>query len=185
MRQLHIWATRILPLLLSACANWSAIDTGSQDITVKEDYTLQAPTGWVKRNYGKYDVFLSRNGPLLNYIAVRRQAHDDELPRIKRKTSAQLLPSDLAELVIAEQKNNNNLSDFHVISNTPARLDGHPGIRVQTQWKTDRGLVIDRLTYALVDQKGRLFLIYEAPELAYYQNGLADFETMVSSLHLK
>ena len=172
----------LLILLLSACAPWSAIDPDSRNIAVKQDYTLEAPVGWVKRNYDIYDVFLSRDGPLLNFIAVRREAHDQELKRSKRKTSADLLPHEIAELVIAEQKANEQLGAFTVLSNRPARIGGKPAARVHTRWKTERGLPIERLTYAMVDQKGRLALIYEAPGLVYFPKGLADFETLVKSV---
>lgn len=172
----------LLGMSLAACAPWSAIDPDSRNIAIKQDYTLDAPTGWVKRNYDIYDVFLSRDGPLLNFIAVRREPHNAELKRTKRKTSADLFPHEVAELVIAEQKIGDKLGGFTVLSNRPATLGGKPAARVHTRWKTERGLPIERVTYAMVDQKGRLALIYEAPGLVYFTKGLADFEAMVKSL---
>jgi hypothetical protein len=172
----------ILSLALSACAPWSAIEQDSRSIAIKNDYTLEAPLGWVKRNYDIYDVFLSRDGPLLNFIAVRREEHDVELKRTKRTTKPDMLPHEVAELVIAEQKAGDKHGGFAVLSNRPATLGGKPAVRVHTRWKTERGLPIERLTYALSDQKGRLALIYEAPGLVYFQKGLADFENMAKSL---
>lgn len=175
----------LLGLALSACAPWSAIDPDSRSITIKDDYTLEAPLGWVKRNYDIYDVFLSRDGPLLNFIAVWRQKHDVELKRTKRTTKPDLLPHEVAELVIAEQKAGEKLGGFVVLSNRLVSLGGKPAVRVHTRWKTERGLPIERLTYALLDQKGRLALIYEAPGLVYFPKGLADFEAMVKTLALQ
>ena len=34
----------------------------------------------------------------------------------------------------------------------------------------------------MVDQKGRLAFIYEAPGLVYFPKGLADFEAMIKSV---
>lgn len=178
---------RLIPALflslgLSACAPWSAIEPDNRSIAVKNDYTLEAPLGWVKRNYDIYDVFLSRDGPLLNFIAIWRQQHDVELKRTKRATKPDLLPHEVAELVIAEQKAGDKHGAFTVLSNRPATLGGKPAVRVHTRWKTERGLPVERVTYALVDQKGRLALIYEAPGLVYFPKGLADFENVAKSL---
>lgn len=172
----------LLVLALSACAPWSAIDPDSRAITVKEDFTLQAPLGWVRRNFDVYEVFLSRDGPLLNFIAINREDHDRELARTKRTTSPELLPQEVAELVIAELKSGSSRGAFTVLSNRPATIGGKPAVRVHARWKTDRGLPIERLTYAMVDQKGRLAFIYEAPGLVYYPKGLADFEAMMKSV---
>jgi len=172
----------LLLLALSACTPWSAVDPNSRAIAVKNDYTLEAPLGWVRRSYDVYDIFFSRDGPLLNFIAASRDKHDRELPRTKRTTKPDLLPQEVAELVIAEQKASESRGAFTVLSNRPASIGGKPAVRVHTRWRTARGLPIERLTYALVDQKGRLAFIYEAPGLVYFPKGLADFEAMMKSL---
>jgi hypothetical protein len=181
MKNLH-YSLFLLVLALSACAPWTVVDPDNRSITVKEDYAVVAPLGWVRKNYDVYDIFLSRDGPLLNFVASYREKHDRELARTKRKTSPELLPQEVAELVIAEQKASGARGAFEVISNRPATLGGKPAVRVHTRWKTERGLPIERLTYALVDQKGRLAFIYEAPALVYFPKGLADFEAMMKSL---
>ncbi len=172
----------LLLLTLGACAPWSAVDPDNRSIAVKDDYALQAPLGWVRKNYDIYDVFFSRDGPLLNFIIGYREKHDRELARTKRKTSPDLLPHEVAELVIAEQKAGGARGAFTVISNSPANIGGRLAVRVHTRWKTERGLPIERLTYALVDPKGRLAFIYEAPGLVYFPKGLADFEAMMKSV---
>ncbi len=172
----------LLLLAVAACTPWSAVDPNNRSITVKDDYALQAPLGWVRKNYDIYDIFFSRDGPLLNFIAGYREKHDRELKHTKRKTSPDLLPQEVAELVIAEQKAGGKLGAFAVLSNRPAIVGGKPAVRVHTRWKTERGLPIERVTYALVDQKGRLALIYEAPGLVYFPKGLADFESMMKTL---
>lgn len=172
----------LLLLLLGACAPWTAVDPNNRNLTIKDDYALAAPIGWVRKNYDVYDVFFSRDGPPLNYIVTYREKHDRELARTKRKTSPDLLPQEVAELVIAEQKAGNTRGAFTVISNRPASVGGKPAVRVHTRWKTERGLQIERVTYALVDRKGRIAFIYEAPGLVYFPKGLPAFEAMVKSV---
>lgn len=184
-RHFHALSLGVLLALMSACAPWSAIEPEARHLSIKNDYTLEAPLGWVKRNYDIYDVFLSRDGPLLNFIAAWREKHNAELKRTKRTTKPDLLPHEVAELVIAEQKAGDKHGGFAVLSNRPAKLGGKPAARVHTRWKTERGLPIERVTYALVDDKGRLALIYEAPGLVYFAKGLGDFEAMVKSLEFQ
>lgn len=172
----------LLLATLAGCAPWSAIDPNSRTITIKDDFKLEAPLGWVRRNYDVFDVFLSRDGPLLNFIAIDREKHDRELARTKRTTKPDLLPQEVAELVIAEQQAGGTRSAFVVLSNRPASVGGRPAVRVHTRWKTERGLPIERLTYAMVDPKGRLAFIYESPGLVYFPKGLADFEGMMKSV---
>jgi hypothetical protein len=172
----------VLALLIAGCAPWAAVDPANRLIKVKDDYSLEAPLGWVRRNYDVYDVFLSRDGPLLNFIAIDREKHDRELPRTKRKTSASLLPQEVAELVIAEQKAVDSRGSFTILSNQPAILGSKAAVRVHTRWKNERGLPIERLTYALVDEKGRLAFIYEAPGLVYFPKAVADFEAAIKTV---
>lgn len=180
MKNLHFSA--LLLLVLTACTPWSAIDPNNRIVAIKDDFSMMAPPGWVRKNYAVYDIFLSRDGPLLNFIAIDREKHDRELALTKRKTGPDLLPQEVAELVIAEQKASEARGAFAVLSNRPASIGGRPAVRVHTRWKTERGLPIERLTYAMVDQKGRLAFIYEAPGLVYFPKGLADFEAMMKSV---
>jgi hypothetical protein len=69
-----------------------------------------------------------------------------------------------------------------VVSNTPAVVGGKPAVRLHIRWKNERGLPIDRLSYALADDKGRFSLQFQAPALVYFARGLADFEAMVASV---
>jgi hypothetical protein len=61
-------------------------------------------------------------------------------------------------------------------------LGGRPAVRVHTRWKNERGLPIERLTYALVDPKGRLAFVYEAPGLVYFPKAVADFEAAMKTV---
>lgn len=182
MKMMRLSLALLITLALGACTPWSAVDPNSRTVNVKDDYSLEAPLGWVRRNYDIYDVFFSRDGPLLNQIAIDREKHDRELPRTKRKTSPNLLPQEVAELVIAELKANESYGSFTVLSNRPTMVGGKAAVRVHTRWKTDRGLPIERLTYALVDENGRLAFMYEAPGLVYFPKALPDFEAMMKTV---
>lgn len=171
----------LLALQLAGCATWERVDAGNAHYhSDKSDYTLTQPEGWVRAPSD--DLFLTRDGPALNFIVVARQDHDRKLPATKRETRADMLPFELAELEIAEWKSTPETENLEVLSNVPATVGGRPAARVHVRWKNERGLPIERLIYALVDARGRFSLVYQAPSIVYFQRGLPAFEAMVGSV---
>jgi hypothetical protein len=170
--------------LLSACASWEKMDLDNATIKVKDLYSLTAPKGWVRAPHMGGDVFLSRDGPSLNRITANLEEHAEKLPHTKRKTRADMLPQDFAELLIAEMRAADITANMEVLSNKPAQIDKRPAVRLLVRWKNDRGLPLQRLIYAALTSRGRLLLIYEAPGLVYFPKGLADFEAMVQTVRL-
>lgn len=170
---------------LAACAPWTRVDPSSRNETKRDDYSLDLPLGWVKRTADTNDIFITRDGPALNYIVVNRQPHDRKLPRTKRETRADMLPHEVAELAIAEWKSSEATANLQVIANTPIMLGGKPAVRVHIRYKNDRGLPIERVMVALVDAKGRLSIQYEAPAIVYFARGLPDFEAMLASVRFR
>jgi len=178
-------AIGLLIASLAACAPWKRVDSSSQVETRGDDYSLELPLGWVRNTATANDFFVTRDGPALNYIVVSRQAHSKKLPNTKRETRADLLPHEVAELVIAEWKSAEATANLELLANTPVLLGGKPAVRIHARYKNERGLPIDRLMIALVDAKGRFTIQYEAPAIVYFQRGLADFEAMVASVRFR
>lgn len=172
----------LLLATLAACTPWTRVDPGSRNESKRDDYTLELPLGWVKRTADSNDLFVTRDGPALNYIVVNRQPHDRKLPRTKRETRADMLPHEVAELAIAEWKSYEATANLQVLSNTAILLGGQPAARVHIRYKNDRGLPIERVMVGLVDAKGRLTLLYEAPAIVYFQRNLPDFDALVASV---
>lgn len=172
----------VLLVALSACAPWTRVEPDSRGFDKRNDYSLDLPAGWVRRTADVNDLFITRDGPALNYIVVTRQPHDRKLPRTKRETRADMLPFELAELALAEWKSHDATANLEVLSNTPTTLGGKPAARLHVRYKNERGLPIERLMVAAVDAKGRLSLLYEAPAIVYFPRGLAAFEAMLTSV---
>ena len=185
MRLTRSLAIGFLIASLAACTPWVRVDAGSRVESKRNDYTLELPLGWVKHNADANDFFVTRDGPALNYIVVNRQPHDRKLPHTKRETRADMLPHELAELAIAEWKNTEATANLQVLSNNYVLLGSKPAVRVHIRYKNERGLPIERIMVALVDDKGRLSLQYEAPAIVYFQRGLPAFETMLASVRFQ
>ncbi|MEW6119010.1 MAG: hypothetical protein AB1593_02845 [Pseudomonadota bacterium] len=174
----------LLAVTLSACAPWSRVEPDNRGFDKRNDYSLDLPTGWVRRTADVNDVFITRDGPALNYIVVTRQPHDRKLPRTKRETRARMLPFELAELTLAEWRSSNATANLEILANTPATLGGHPAARVHVRYRNERGLPIERVMVAMVDTRGRLSLLYEAPAIVYFERGLPAFEALLASVRL-
>ncbi|MEW6591040.1 MAG: hypothetical protein AB1418_08380 [Pseudomonadota bacterium] len=172
----------LLVASLGACAPWTRVDPATRHEARANDYTVELPLGWVRQTAGVNDIFLTRDGPALNYIAVSRQPHTRKLTYTKRETRPDLLPHELAELIVAEWKSAEATANLELIASTPLMLDGRPAVRVHARYKNERGLPIERLIVVRVDERGRLSFLYEAPAIVYFQRGLADFETMLASV---
>ena len=182
------WRGLALGLLLAslaACTPWTRVDPGSRHETRRDDYSLDLPLGWVRRTADANDYFVTRDGPALNYIAVNRQPHHRKLPRTKRETRADMLPHELAELALAEWKNTAATANLKLLASTPVMLGGRPAARVHIRYRNERGLPIERVLVSLVDTRGRLSLLYEAPAIVYFQRGLPDFETLLASVRFQ
>lgn len=126
----HLAAVYLLASL-TACAPWSRVDPSTRLETRSDDYSIELPVGWVKQTAGANDIFITRDGPALNYIAVTRQSHTRKLPYTKRETRADLLPHELAELVVAEWKGAEATANMEIISNAPLLLDSRPADRTR------------------------------------------------------
>lgn len=185
MKPLRALATACLLASLAACAPWTRIDAGSRTETRADDYSVELPVGWVKQTAGVNDLFITRDGPALNAIVVARQPHTRKLPVTKRETRADLLPHELAELVVAEWKGTEATANIEIVSSAPKLVDGRPAVRVHGRYRNERGLPIERVLFTLVDGRGRLSLFYEAPGIVYFQRSLPDFEAMVASLRFR
>ena len=181
----HALVLGLMLISLAACTPWARVDSTSRLETKASDYTVELPVGWVKHTANTSDIFITRDGPALNYIVVNRQPHDVKLPHTKRITRADMLPHELAELTLAEWKSTDATANLEVLANTPTTLGGQPAVRLHIRYKNERGLPIERLLIGMVDAKGRLSLQYEAPAIVYFQRSQADFEAMAASVRLQ
>jgi len=179
-------ALGLLLASLAACSpTWTRVDSAGRLETKTKDYSVELPLGWVKNSANSSDLFITRDGPALNYIVVNRQPHDVKLPHTQRETRADMLPHELAELALAEWKSTDATANLEVLANTPATLGGQPAVRLHIRYQNERGLPIERVMVGMVDAKGRLSLVYEAPAIVYFQRSLPAFEAMVTSVRFQ
>ncbi|MGB5260025.1 MAG: hypothetical protein WBO34_05810 [Gammaproteobacteria bacterium] len=177
--------TLLLGLLLAGCATtWVKVDaTGSQ--YQGKNYSARLPVGWMRQESDK-SVVLSKDGVLLQHITIEYRPHEKAFEKIEKDSSASMLPSELAELTIAELKasQEEGLPSLEILHNAPFEIDGHTGFGIHLQYKTDSGLRMDMLLRGVADESGLYLIKYTAPTLHYFNRDRQVYDSLTESLQL-
>jgi hypothetical protein len=184
MRKLFIIA---LVLLITGCATGpTRVQSDKTEVTAADkSFAVTLPVGWVMQTSPDDALLLSRDGYLLEYVEIAHRPHAKAFPKLKKSASEPMLPSELAELQIAELKASGELlANLTVIENEPVRLSGREGFRVRAQYKNKRGLPFDLVVWGVADKSGYSTIRYNAPSLYYFDHYLPDVERMVASFRL-
>jgi len=172
-------------LLLGGCAGqWVKVGNGEQQVQA-ERYSVSLPDNWVKRALND-ELIVSRDGPDLQQIVVRAASHAKAFPNIERESRADMLPSELSAMFVAELKKKypDGLPSLKIERDEPAQLDGHEGFFLQLAYSTDSGVRYGMLVYGAASEKGFVSISFDAPLIHFFERDRAVFERTSASLKL-
>ena len=175
----------LLALSLAGCAaTWVRVDDADRRYS-GEHYSVTLPAGWMRSEIGD-SLVLSRDGLDLQRIVIEYRPHEKAFEEIEKASSSGMLPSELAELTIAELKasQEEGLPSLEILDNRPVVLAGHTGYALHLRFKTDAGLRIEVLLRGFVDEHGMYQLMYRAPTLHYFGRDREVYESVTASLQL-
>ncbi len=170
--------------LVGGCATFEVVDKG--EVTGPDkSYTVQLPLNWMRLTSATQQIVVTRDGFGLQYVALRRVAAKDAFAKVKKSADEKMLPSELADLQVAELKSaNEQLANLVVKENAPSTVGGKGGFRLHVEFKNERGLDFDQVHYAVL-YKGYYYLLsFQAPRLYYFAKYLPDFERTAASFKL-
>lgn len=170
--------------VLQGCVAWTRVDQTRTEGPGGQ-FVVELPQGWMRAAAHEDAILITRDGFLLQAIEVRRLDHDKAFADIEKSSSADMLPSELAELTVAEARASSGAEHLQVLSNEPVEIGGRPGFRLQLQIRNPRGLRYERVIYGMADADGFYQLTYQAPRLHYFERDLQAFEAMVRSFQHK
>ena len=173
-------------LLLTSCAgSWTRVDDKSR-VYQNSHFTFNAPLGWMLLNSGD-SVSLSKDGPDLQRIGIVFNTADKAFPTIKKPASTDMLPSELAELTIAEIRvsQENGMPGMEVVSNKPVTIDGHQGFALHLRYKLDSGLRYESMVNGFVTPQGLYVLYFRAPTLHYFSRDQDAYNHIVETFRIK
>jgi len=190
-------ATLLINGEMAFAQSWKLI---SKPLVVSEDksFSVELPVGWVRSMDKKNMIVATRDGMGIQLVMASRMLHKDAFKKFKTKEqkkrdakklpdkrstmiNANTLPSELAELVIAEMKSVSEMSHVRVISNLPSVIDGHPGFRLHFQYKNAKGLQFDHIICGFVNEKNLYRFAFRAPSKIYFPRDLKVFDRMLAS----
>ncbi|MFQ5544590.1 MAG: hypothetical protein ACE5FE_01305 [Acidiferrobacterales bacterium] len=182
-RIIQLTCLLLIAVLATGCAVWARIDEPLVDGPAKA-FQLELPVGWIRAGFATDRVFATRDGTGIQFIEAMRLTHKRAFSDLKEETRADMLPTELAELVVAQMKSRPGVSDLEVVSNAPATIAEITGFRLHMQMKNSQGLTYERVVYGFVDAEGFYRLTYQAPSLHYFKRDLSIFERAVKSFRL-
>jgi len=175
----------VLVLFLTGCVSPPMrVDTPRVEASDKS-YALDLPIGWIRQFTEEKNLMASRDGFPLQMIAVVKRPVKLAFPKTKKAAGENMLPSELAELEIAELKARDEQTQaLIVLENEPAIIAGREGFRLKVSYRTERGLEIHEVVYGMTDKGSMYRLDYRAPKLYYFDRYSGEFENAVKSFTL-
>lgn len=174
----------VATLALAGCqtAPWTRLDTPEAIAVAKSKRAFVPPAGWVRWNGATSGIVVTRDGTPIQYIRAAEMSHDDAFRSIRKNSNPDLLPNELAELLIAARKAMPGMSGLVVKSNEPATFGGLDGVRLGLTYRDERGASFDHLLYASAETEGVFMIEYHALSKHYFPRDLPAFEKAVASL---
>lgn len=187
MNRPHRVVLLVLVVLLASCAvtQWTRIDETNRAYK-GEHFSISLPDGWLRLG-GEDRLLLSKDGPDLQRIFVEYRPHENAFEQLEKDSSPMMLPSELAELTVAElkQSQEGGLPSLEILRNEPLDIAGHLGFGLHLAYRTDSGLRVEMLVRGFVDQQGLYLVIYRAPTLHFFDRDRPAFEALTASLRVR
>ncbi len=192
-----------LIVLLSGCAPYVPVQ--GQFVASEDNFEVDLPNGWRKhdqtvdqaplsrmileqleeRRKLEWDVLrITKDGLTLQQISIGRIPADEELPHTKKTLSREMLPQELAKIVLDNFRSNANIANFKVTENAPATVGGYQGFKLLYEYKTKQGLKVKVAYYGAMVGDWYYYLLYEAPARHYYPKDYPVFEKVKKSFRI-
>jgi hypothetical protein len=172
-----------LTCLILVCGCASMAQNSSLEKLPDASFSVKFPVGWWKRDYiDKY--LITKDGPLLQYVLIQERPVTRPFKNTSKKIRSEMLPQEAAGIIIDELASDRNITNFTVIENAPAVIDGHDGFRILFSYKNKKGAEFKTLYYGFVRDGIFYNLRYCAELQHYFEKDLPAFEQIIASFRL-
>ena len=163
----------VMLLLFSttASAGWKVVEPGMVATAGSGGFSLQPPSGWVY-DTGSRHVVAARNGVLLDGLRVTLIPHKSTFKAVKKPSTPESLPEDLAETYVANLQAEGTVSEVQLISIDPAEFAGRPAFRVHLTYRLPVGLGgarMEQVALGAVLPGGLLLATFDGPRIHFFE----------------
>jgi hypothetical protein len=177
---------KLLPLLIalffiSSCA--SVAQQRSLKDLPDYDFSVEIPKGWWKPEHvNKY--LITKDGPFQQYVLIQQRPIARPFRHTKKTLKKGMLPHESAGIIIDEIASDRNITNFKVLENAPASIDGHEGFKILFTYKNKKGLAFKTLYYGFISGDSFFNLRYNAAGRHYFEKDITDFEKILTSFRV-
>lgn len=170
-------------LLVLGCATW--VGTGGPYRVGGIGVEADLPAGWMRKRLTSNELLMTRDGLSLDYIHIYRRDVDDEVPNTQQKLRTNMLPQQVAELSLDSTRLADGITNFEVLENSPAEIDGHECYKLSYRHRVDSGLRMRTVEYGCLIGRYHYHIVYRAPAQHYFDEYVEVFERVRRSIRFK
>lgn len=172
-------------VIAAGCSQWRYVKQADGMAVDTERYSFRVPANWsVHVLRGPDRLRLTRDGPSIQQVRAQWAEWDKSIPGdpAREKLERSMLPADAAEQLFAAFQRERGLDVFEVVSIEPATFAGGDAFRAEFTYRTSKGLRYRGIWYGSMRPQGVYMVVFEAPELHYFERDQSAFETIVRSV---
>lgn len=170
----------------SLLVGWKTAEPGVVAKASSAGFTVQLPSGWIY-DTGARHVVAARNGPSLDSVRVVLIPHKNAFKALKKPSTPDALPEDLAESYVANIQAEGFIGDVELLATDPAELAGRPAFRVHLLYRlpaTLGGARMEQIAIGTALAQGLLLATYDAPRIHFFAQSLPAAEEALRTVTL-
>ena len=164
---------------------WKLAVDNQPHVNPGRGYSVQFPPGWkFNRLWFSDETGATRDGPELQAIFVDFRAHKNAFKALKKDSTPDMMPQQMAELLVADMAKERGLENVQMLANEPAVVSGKPGFQLRFEYlmPVSRGAVRMReIVAGAAGTKGLYLVGYRAPVLYYFDRDVDKFADALKS----
>lgn len=171
----------MLALLSSGCATWSPAGGLYEDRARR--YSVVLPEGWFM-NRSNSDLFITREGPELQYIFIQTQPLGKPLIFSRKPLHPGMSGIEMAEYFLENNALDKRMTNLKIEDLSTGLILGYQGFKMDGTYVNPDGLDYGFVYYGFMAGDLYYGISYSAPMRVYFKRHAADFDIFFSSFRI-
>jgi hypothetical protein len=175
--KMRLWGFMVMAVLLVACAHMG----NSQPAMT---CSVAIPEGWKQIPTDEPILFITKDGGYKQFTLVQERPLNKPFQFTQRTIDKGMVPQQAAEVVVREIVSDQNIRNFSLLENVPAKIAGRDGFQLTFIYTDEDGFLFKTIYYGFIN--GDLFysIRYGATKDEYFDKDLKTFEGILKSFNL-